>query len=97
MTGGGTLSEDVGPILPVVGDTGVSVLEGVGLLDETTVGTPPGRTVGGDNGGAPEEIPKGTQATPEGPTVMVEVTGVGRGTTMVEVFPSLVTVETASV
>lgn len=107
MTGGGTLSEDVGPGLIVIGCTGLLVLEGTGLLEETgggplfvldemTVGIPPGRT-GGGNGGAPEEVLKGTQATPEGPTVMVEVTGVGRGTTVVEVWPLLVTVEITSV
>ena len=95
MTRGGTLSEDVGPGLIVIGCTRLLVLEGTGLLEETggrpllvlnetTVGIPPGRT-GGGSGGAPEEVLKGTQATPEGPTVMVEVTGVGRGTTVVEV------------
>lgn len=91
----------------MIGCTGLLVLEGTGLLeetgggplfvlDETTVGIPPGRT-GGGSGGAPEEVLKGTQATPEGPTVMVEVTGVGRGTTVVDVWPLLVTVEITSV
>lgn len=67
------------------------------VLEEMTVDLLPGRNVGGGNGGAPEEVLKGTQATPEGPTVMVEVTGVGRSTTVVEFWPLLVTVEISSV
>lgn len=66
-------------------------------LDETTVGATSGRAVGAGNGGAPGMVLKGTQATPEGPTVIVEVTGVSRGTNVVDVCPLSVKVETTSV
>jgi hypothetical protein len=66
------------------------------LLDGSRVAIPPGRIEGCGRAGAPDEESNGTQAIPEGPTVMVEVTGGDSATTVVEVSAPLVPVEVVS-